>query len=39
MIGPIVLWQAVLFFILGAFLGQRFVHLHPIQSAVGNPGA
>ena len=28
----IVGWQAVLFFILGALLGQRFAHLHPIGS-------
>jgi hypothetical protein len=28
----IVVWQAVLFFILGALLGQRFAHLHPVGS-------
>jgi hypothetical protein len=31
-IGPIIIWQAVLFFILGSLLGQRFVHLHPMKS-------
>ena len=28
----IVVWQAVLFFILGGLLGQRFAHLHPVGS-------
>jgi hypothetical protein len=28
----IVVWQAILFFILGGLLGQRFAHLHPIGS-------
>ena len=37
MIGPVVIWQAVLFFILGALLGQTFVHLHPVKS-VANGG-
>jgi hypothetical protein len=31
-IGPIVIWQAILFFILGGLLGQKFVHLHPVKS-------
>jgi hypothetical protein len=36
-IGPVIIWQAVLFFILGALLGQKFVHLHPVKS-VANGG-
>ena len=28
----IVVWQAILFFILGALLGQRFAHIHPVGS-------
>lgn len=28
----IVLWQAVLFFVLGGLLGQRFAHIHPLGS-------
>lgn len=30
MIAAIVWWQAILFFVLGTFLGQRFAHLHPV---------
>lgn len=32
MLRSIVWWQAILFTILGALLGQRFAHLHPIPS-------
>jgi hypothetical protein len=28
----IVVWQAILFFILGGLFGQRFAHLHPVGS-------
>ena len=28
----IVWWQVIVGFILGALLGQRFVHLHPMES-------
>ena len=28
----IVVWQAILFFILGGLLGQRLAHIHPIGS-------
>lgn len=31
----IVAWQAVVFFVLGWLLGQRFAHLHPIKSVSG----
>lgn len=33
----IIWWQAILFFLLGAWLGQRFRHLHPVKS-VANGG-
>ena len=32
MLSSIVWWQAILFFMLGGLLGQRFAHLHPISS-------
>lgn len=32
MLARIVWWQAIVAFILGALLGQRFAHMHPVGS-------
>jgi hypothetical protein len=32
MLASIVWWQAIVFFVLGALLGQRFAHMHPVPS-------
>lgn len=32
MLSRVIWWQAIVAFIIGGFLGQRFAHLHPVGS-------